>query len=122
MKKILIIEDDKFLANAYRIKFNEKGFEVYIAKDGNEGEDYLNKIIPDIILLDLVLPGKDGFILLEEIKRNNKWKHIPIIVASNLGQEEDVQAAYKLGAEKYLLKTNHSLEDIVNIIESYVKD
>lgn len=116
MKKILIAEDDQYLINSYRVKFVKSGFDVRMAFDGDEVFKILENFTPDIILLDLVMPGKDGFTVLSELKRNEKWKKIPVIVTSNLGQPEDMEKARSLGAADYLVKVQVSLEDIVNKI------
>lgn len=118
MKKILIAEDDQYLINSYRVKFSKSGFDVRMAFDGDEVFKVLENFTPDIILLDLVMPGKDGFTVLSELKRNEKWKKIPVIVTSNLGQPEDMEKAKSLGADDYLVKVQVSLEDIVNKINT----
>lgn len=118
MKKILIAEDDQYLINSYRVKFSKSGFEVHMALDGNEVFKILEHFTPDMILLDLVMPGKDGFTVLSELKQNERWKKIPVIVTSNLGQVEDREKAKNLGADDYLVKVQVSLEDIVNKIKT----
>ncbi len=120
MTKILVIEDDNFLANAFSIKLNSSGFEVKIAHDGDETNNILTNFLPDLILLDLLLPKKDGFAILGELKKNKKFHDIPVIVVSNLGQKEDIEEATKLGAVKYLVKTNYGLEEIVTIIKEFI--
>jgi two-component system, OmpR family, alkaline phosphatase synthesis response regulator PhoP len=116
MTKILVVEDDKFLDSAYRAKLTKTGFEVRIATDGNEALRTLQSFTPDIILLDLVMPGKDGFATLEEIKKSDKLKHIPVIVASNLGQKEDLDKALALGAVDYIIKSDLSLDALISKI------
>lgn len=116
MKKILVVEDDEFLANAYRVKLVKENFEVVIVYDGNEAVKFLQSSHPDLILLDLVLPNRDGFSVLEEIKKNEEWKNIPCIVASNLGQKEDIDKALKLGADDYVVKTDLSMKELVKKI------
>ncbi|SRR5258708_22156409 len=113
MKKVLVAEDDKFLANAYRIKLAKAGFEIKLATDGQEVIEALKTYTPDIMLLDLVMPIRDGFSALEEIKANEQWKHIPVIVASNLGQKEDTERAQKLGAADVVVKSDLSLDELV---------
>lgn len=113
MKKILIAEDDKFLANAYRVKFSKFGFDVKIVFDGQEALTVLQTFIPDIILLDLVMPIKDGFSTLEDIKKIELLKNIPIIVASNLGQKEDMDKALAMGANDFIIKSDLSLDDLI---------
>lgn len=118
--KILIAEDDKFLANAYRLKLERLGHQVTIAMDGNDTLEEIEKNIPEIIILDLIMPNKDGFSTLEEIKANPNYKNIPVLVASNLGQDEDIKRAKDLGAVDYVIKSNISLDDLVKKLEQHV--
>lgn len=121
MKKILIAEDDKFLALAYRAKLAKAGFDISIASDGEEVITMLRNITPNVILLDLIMPKKDGFWTLEEIKANTSWKNIPVIIASNLGQHEDIERGMKLGASDYIIKSETSLDKLVEKIDSLLK-
>jgi len=116
--KVLVVEDDSFLVGAYRAKLAKEGFEVQVATDGEEALNALKLFTPDIILLDAVMPRKDGFATLEEIKKNDAWKNIPVIMASNLGQQEDVDRAMALGATDFITKSNMSIGDLVNKINS----
>lgn len=118
MSSILIAEDDKFLANAYRVKLKKAGFEVKIVTDGEEAIIALQSFIPDIILLDLVMPKKDGFTVLQEINANSALKNIPVIVASNLGQKEDIDKAKRLGAKDYIIKSDMGIGEIVDKINA----
>jgi len=120
MKKILVAEDDTFLASAYRVKLTKAGFAVTIARDGAEAMEAVKKEIPDCLLLDLVMPVKDGFTVLEELKKDEKTKHIPIIVASNLGQKEDTDRAMALGATAFVVKSNLSLDELIAKINSFI--
>ena len=121
MKKILVVEDDRYLSNAYRVKLEKMGFIVKTAGDGEEALEILKDFQPDLILLDLVMPRKDGFTTLEEIKQNGALKSIPVLIATNLGQKEDVERGMKLGAVDYLVKTDTSVEDFANKIKSILK-
>ncbi len=116
MTKILVAEDDKFLGSAYRAKLTKTGFEVQIATDGEEALVMLQSFTPDIILLDLVMPRKDGFATLEALKKDDKLKAIPVIVASNLGQKEDLDKAKALGAVDYVIKSDLSLDALISKI------
>lgn len=116
MTKILVAEDDKFLGSAYRAKLTKTGFEVQIATDGEEALTALQTFTPDIILLDLVMPKKDGFATLEAIKQDAKLAAIPVIVASNLGQKEDLDRAKALGAADYIIKSDLSLDALITKI------
>lgn len=120
MKKILVAEDDKFLSSAYRFKLAKAGFEVQIAGDGAELLSILETYTPDLILLDLVMPVMDGFTTLENIKANQKYKDIPIIVASNLGQKEDIDRTRELGATDFVVKSDMSLDSLVEKINKII--
>lgn len=117
MKKILVAEDDRFLASAYKMKLSKSGYEVILASDGEEATKMLSEIIPDLILLDLVMPTKDGFQVLKDINANEKWRKIPVIIASNLGQKEDIELGKKLGAVDYIIKSDLSMEELLAKIE-----
>lgn len=114
MYKILVVEDDHFLANAYRVKLSKAGFEVRMASDGIECLDVLKEYTPDVILLDLVMPKMDGFAVLENIKVNSVLSKIPVMVTSNLGQKEDLAKAVALGARDYVVKSDIELDLIVD--------
>lgn len=114
MKRILVAEDDKFLSNAYKIKLSKAGFEVKLASNGEEAVKEVLEFKPDLILLDLVMPGKDGFFVLEELNKSNT--KIPVIIASNLGQQEDIKKGLSLGAKDYFVKSEVQLEDIIRKI------
>jgi len=111
MKKILVAEDDKFLANAYRVKLAREGYDVKVVFDGNELLKVLPDYKPDLIVLDLIMPNKDGFTTLSEIKSGNSaYKNTPVLIASNLGQSEDIVKATKMGATDYIIKTDLSMK------------
>lgn len=116
MHKILVVEDDAYLGNAYRVKLTKAGYEVRIALDGLEALHVVNSFVPEIIILDLIMPKKDGFATLEELRRDEKWKTIPIIVASNLGQKEDIEKSMRLGATDFIVKSDLNLNDLITKI------
>lgn len=118
MKKILVVEDDTYLANAYRVKLTKAGFEIKNAFDGVEAIEALQTYAPDLIILDIVMPKKDGFVTLEEIKANEKTRNIPVILASNLGQKEDMDKGIRLGAVDFFVKTDFSLNRLIDKINS----
>ena len=118
MKKILIIEDDKFLRTLIVRKLIEEGFETAEADDGEEGLKKVRTEKPDLILLDLILPGMDGFEVLAEIKKDPITTLVPIIILSNLGQKEDVEKASEFGVADYLIKAHF---DPIEIIEKVKK-
>ena len=118
--KILLAEDDKFISKAYQDGLGRAGFEVIAAYDGNEALNKIKSKKPNIILLDLIMPEKNGFEVLEEIKADNDLKNIPIIILSNLGQSSDIQRGRDLGANDYLIKSNFSIKEVIEKMKEYV--
>lgn len=116
-KKILIIEDDKFLRELIAQKLIKEGYEVDGAIDGEEGLKKIKKDKPDLILLDLILPGVDGFEVLARTKEDPKVSTIPVIILSNLGQKDDVEKGLKLGAVDYLIKAHFTPGEIIEKIK-----
>jgi DNA-binding response OmpR family regulator len=123
MAKILIAEDDKFLSSAYKVKLSKAGFEVQMARDGEEALTVLQTFTPDLIILDLMMPVKDGFSVLETIRKDDQFsqfKVTPVIVASNLGQKEDTDRAMSLGANDFLVKSDLSLDIVIEKINKLI--
>lgn len=120
--KVLIVEDDMLLVNLLERKFTGAGYEVYRALDGEQARRALTHSEPDIILLDVVLPGTDGFAFLEELKRNEKYAGIPVLIISNLGQHEEVEKGLRLGAADYIVKANTSPAEIVEKVGALLKN
>ena len=112
--KVLIVEDDKFLRELFVRKLFSEGFQVDSAIDSDEAFEILSKNKPDIIFLDLILPGMDGFEILTRIKKDDRIKNIPVLVISNLGQKEDIDRAMRLGATDFLVKANFTLDEIIS--------
>src|SRR6266481_7603395 len=111
---VFVVEDDDFLVKAYQIKLEKEGFEVWLATDGDEAlATIAQKPKPDVVLLDLMLPGASGFDILAEIKKNEKWKEAPVLIMTNLGQPQDVDKGKELGAADYMIKANTKISDIV---------
>lgn len=111
---VLIVEDDNFLRSLITQKFLKEGFEVFGAVTGKEGIEKINERMPDIILLDILLPDINGFDVLEYVKKNEKLQNIPVLIISNLSDEEDLERAQKLGAKDFLIKANMSTTEIVS--------
>ncbi len=111
--RILVVEDETFLVKIYDVKLKKEGFDVGIATDGEAALAMAVSFRPDLILLDLLLPKLDGFEVLRRLRAEPKTKHIQVIVLSNLGQEEDMKRARALGAEDYLIKADHTLQEII---------
>ena len=119
--KILIAEDDQFLCKAMTTKLTKEGYEVKIALDGVQLMDLLKSYIPDLIILDLLMPKKDGFEVVKEVKADPKLKNIPILIASNLGQSSDIQQILAVGATDYRIKSEFTLESLVQKIKNIIK-
>lgn len=120
MKKVLIVEDDKFLIRAYSVKLKKEGFITILATNGEDALRIAAAEKPDVILLDLIIPKKDGFDVLFDLKQDKKLNAIPVIVLSNLGQAEDIERAKKLGSADYLIKANTSIKEVVDKIKTIV--
>lgn len=115
--KILIIEDDPFLQSMYSTKFELENFYVSAASDGLEGWKKTGTEMPDIILLDIMLPNMNGFEVLEKIKSDPKTKAIPVILLTNLNQKDDIQRGMGLGAADYLIKAHFMPSEVVKKIK-----
>lgn len=116
-KKILLIEDDRFLAGMYAAKLELEGFQVMSVESGEEGLTLINSTPPDILLLDIILPGIDGFTVLKQLKADPKTEKIPIILLTNLGKREDVDRGLGLGANDYLIKAHFMPSEVINKIK-----
>lgn len=117
MPKILVIEDDKFLRELIARKLREENYEVSEAIDGEEGLRKIEEESPDLILLDLILPGLDGFEVLAKTKEDPQLSQIPVIILSNLGQRDDIERGLRLGAVDYLVKAHFTPIEIIEKIK-----
>ena len=120
-KKILIVEDDKFLRELITQKLIREDFEVSEAVDGEEGIKKIKEEKPDLILLDLILPGIDGFEVLSQMKKESTLVSTPVIILSNLGQKDDVERGLKMGAVDYLIKAHFTPGEIIDKIKAALK-
>lgn len=116
-KMIIAAEDDSFLSDVYRLKLEKEGFDLQVVSNGNELLNALKENIPDLIILDLIMPEMNGFEALKRIKETPEYANIKVIVMSNLGQEEDIARATELGASDYLIKANISTQQMVEKIK-----
>jgi DNA-binding response OmpR family regulator len=123
--KILLVEDDPFLIDIYQKKLKDSGFEVGVARDGERALEILKRKNFDLMLLDIVLPKIDGWKILEEIKEMKKERKdlekMKIIIWSNLGEKEDVEKGFSLGATSYLIKANFTPTEVVKEIKKLLK-
>lgn len=112
-KKVLAVEDDLFLKELLAGKLSEDEFNVFYASNGDEALSLAATEIPDVVLLDILLPGMSGYEVLEKLKADDTTKHIPVLILSNFGQPEDIEKGKALGAVDFLVKANNSLDAIV---------
>ena len=117
MKKVLVIEDELNLCKSIEEILSAEGYTVVTASDGEEGLRLAVSETPDLVLLDLILPKKDGFSVLKELRENEATSKIPVIVLSNLGEMEDVGRVLELGANRYLVKTDYKLAEVVEKVK-----
>lgn len=117
-RRVLIIEDDTFLRELISQKLSKEGYSIIEAIDGEEGVKKTKEEKPEIILLDLILPGIDGFEVLSQIKGDQTTSSIPVIILSNLGQKEDIERGLKLGAVDYLIKAHFTPGEIIEKVKT----
>jgi len=118
--KILLIEDDFFLADIYQTKLTVQNYEVVVAQDGLEGLKLAGETHPDLILLDIMLPKMDGLEVLKKLKADATTQNIPVILLSNLGQEFVVKGGMQLGAVDYLLKSDLTPREVIEKIRKHL--
>ena len=116
---ILLVEDDPFLSSVLRMKLEKELFKVIRAADGDEALNFLTEqgVKPDLILLDLILPKKNGFEVLETIRQDPLLEKLPVIIISNLGQPSDIERGKALGVIDYFIKARLSVEELVNKVK-----
>lgn len=112
-KKVLWVEDDKLISSILEKKFVSSGFDLAHARNGSEALEMIKTFIPDVIVLDLLLPGMSGFEILQEIKKDERMKNVPAMILSNLSKPSDLEKAKILGANRFLVKAATSLDQIV---------
>lgn len=120
-RTILLVEDDTFLAGMYVTKLELEGFRVVLASDGEQAIALSERESPNIMLLDIVLPKKSGFEVLQAVKANPATKDVPVILLTNLGQKEDVEKGLKLGALDYLIKAHFMPSEVVAKVKRLLK-
>lgn len=121
MKTILLVEDDPFLIDIYSDKFKKSGYEVDVVNDGELTVNHLKETMPDLVILDLVLPHVDGWEILSQIKKEAELAKIPVILFSNLGQKSDIEKGLELGAVKYLIKSQYTPSEVVEEVKKILK-
>jgi DNA-binding response OmpR family regulator len=121
-KKVLVVEDDVFLAQLLTNRISKAGVNVVRAADGEEGLSMLRSEKPDLMLLDLILPKKSGFELLEEMRADPALSNTPVIIVSNLGQEGDIKKGRELGAVEYFVKAKTSIDGLVERVKAILSE
>ncbi len=121
MQRILVVEDDRFLRKAAESALRRNGFTVLVAANGEEGLRVARSEIPDLVLLDLIMPGLQGFEVLKLLKAEATTSAIPVVVISNLGQDSNVKNALDAGAVDYLVKANLALDDLVKRVKALLE-
>ncbi len=120
--KVLIVDDDKFLQKILTLKFSASGFDVLVASDGEEAVRMIRENEPNLVILDLIMPKLNGFEVLTEIRTDPKTGTLPVVILSNLGQEEDKRRAGEMGIADFLVKSEISIQEVVQKVkEAYAK-
>lgn len=120
-KKVLFIDNDHFFRRLYKRKLEEKGVKFLEAEDGNRGWELIINQKPDLIITELIYPGKGGFKIMKDVKENSQLPDIPVIVFTNLAQESDKENAKELGAKAYFVKNKSNLKEVLKKIEEVLK-
>jgi DNA-binding response OmpR family regulator len=115
--KILIIEDDRYISKMYQLKLSLENYDVQVAENGRQGVDKVKEFMPNIILLDLLMPELDGFEVLKLVKSDESTKNIPVLIMSNLGQEDHIQKGLQMGAIGYIVKSQYTPSRVVEKIK-----
>lgn len=118
--RVLLVEDDPFLYKVLAQRLKDDGLDVTVAVDGEEALALTEKILPELVLLDLILPKKSGFEVLAELRKRKEFVDLPVVVLSNLGQQEDIDQMKQLGVREYLVKADYSLTEMVAKVRSHV--
>ena len=118
--KIILIEDDPILSKVLFEELKDAGFEVRGALDGEAGLELIRKEKPDLVLLDIMMPKKTGFEVLEELKKSPETQSVPVIILSLLGDDENLKKGLQMGANDYIVKSQHSTEEIIKKIKSFL--
>lgn len=118
MSKVLIVEDDPFLSSLLKTRLSKEGFETFRAADGEQALQMLKEQKPNLLLLDLILPKKSGFEVLEAVRADAETKALPVIIISNLGQDDDIRRGKELGAIDYIVKARISIDDLIKKVQN----
>ena len=117
---ILIVEDDRFLERMYSSKLEREGMNVLNASNGEEALALMRQNIPDVVLLDIIMPKMDGLQVLKEMRASERLKNVSVILLTNLGEAENVRQARALGANDYLIKAHFLPSEVIEVIRKYI--
>jgi DNA-binding response OmpR family regulator len=117
-KKIVLADDEQFISIAYKDGLTRAGFEVTVAHDGAQALELIKQVMPDLVLLDLIMPKVNGFEVLKTLKADPAMQRIPVIVLSNLSQQTDETEVRQRGAIDFIVKSNISLQDLITRLHS----
>jgi DNA-binding response OmpR family regulator len=120
MSSLLIIEDDPLILRMYQQAFEFKKHKIFIADNGEDGLKLAKDELPDVILMDIMMPKMNGLEVLKMLKLNQDTKKIPVIMLTNMGEEKDVQTALSLGAIKYITKIDHTPKEVIHEVEQII--
>jgi len=120
--RVLFVEDDPTVAQMYRLKLELDGYQVIMAKDGEEGLRLANEVDPDIVFLDIRLPKVDGFAVLEGLRATDRTRNVPVVILSNYGEQELVDRGLKLGALEYLIKSQTTPANLSRGVENWLRE
>ncbi len=119
-KKILIVEDEELIYSLLEKKLSQEGYKVEVAKDGEEGLAKMRANKPELILLDIIMPKKSGFEVMEEMQKSEDLKNVPIVIISNSGQPVELDKAKKLGAKDWLIKTEFDPQEVIAKVKNLI--
>jgi DNA-binding response OmpR family regulator len=120
--RVLFVEDDPTVAQMYRLKLELDGYQVIMAKDGEEGLRLAREVDPDIVFLDIRLPKVDGFSVLEGLRAADRTRHVPVVILSNYGEQDLVDRGLRLGALEYLIKSQTTPAHLSRGVENWLKE
>jgi CheY-like chemotaxis protein len=113
-KKILLIEDEEIMVNLLQKKLTQEGYEISVARDGEEGLKLIREAVPNLVLLDIIMPKKGGFEVMEVMQKDRRLRKIPVIIISNSGQPVELDRAKELGAKDWLIKTDFDPQEVLD--------
>ena len=119
-KKILLVEDDPFISEMYSTKFEKQGYACEVAMTGKDGLAKAKESMPDVVLLDILIPEMDGFEVLSALKKDQATSAIPVMMLTNLGQKEDIEKGKALGAVSYIVKAHFTPQEVVDKVKSII--